>query len=146
MRGSPERPVDRLPIQDARVTDPGSLPTDAELRILRVLWDRGPATVREVFEALEDDRGYTTVLKFLQIMHEKRLVTRRREGRSHVYAAAIEREPTQRALLRDLAEKAFAGSSDALVLRALSSRGASAEELEEVRGLLERLEREAGES
>lgn len=128
------------------MTDPDSLPTDAELRILRVLWDRGPATVRDVFDALEDDRGYTTVLKFLQIMHEKGLVTRRREGRSHVYAAAIEREPTQRALLRDLAEKAFAGSSDALVLRALSSRGASAEELEEVRGLLERLEREEAES
>lgn len=127
------------------MTDPDSLPTDAELRILRVLWDRGPATVRDVFEVLEDDRGYTTVLKFLQIMHEKGLVTRRREGRSHVYAAAIEREPTQRALLRDLAEKAFAGSSDALVLRALSSRGASAEELEEVRGLLERLEREEAE-
>lgn len=127
------------------MSDPDSLPTDAELRILRVLWDRGPATVRDVFEDLEDDRGYTTVLKFLQIMHEKGLVTRRREGRSHVYAAAIEREPTQRALLRDLAEKAFAGSSDALVLRALSSRGASAEELEEVRGLLERLEREEAE-
>lgn len=128
------------------MTDPDSLPTDAELRILRVLWDRGPATVRDVFEILEDDRGYTTVLKFLQIMHEKGLVTRRREGRSHVYAAAIEREPTQRALLRDLAEKAFAGSSDALVLRALSSRGASAEELEEVRRLLERLESEEAES
>lgn len=142
----PRAPVGRLPIQDVPVTDPDSLPTDAELRILRVLWDRGPSTVRDVFEALEDDRGYTTVLKFLQIMHEKGLVTRRREGRSHVYAAAIEREPTQRALLRDLAEKAFAGSSDALVLRALSSRGASAEELEEVRGLLERLEREEAES
>lgn len=124
------------------MTDPDSLPTDAELRILRVLWDRGPATVREVFEVLEDDRGYTTVLKFLQIMHEKGFVTRRREGRSHVYAAAIGREPTQRALLGDLVEKAFGGSSDALVLRALSTRGASAEELAEVRGLLERLERE----
>ena len=127
-----------------KLADRTPLPTDAELRILRVLWDRGPATVRDVLEALEDDRGYTTVLKFLQIMHEKGLVTRRREGRSHVYAAAIGREPTQRALLRDLTRKAFAGSSDALVLRALSSRGASAEELEEVRELLERLEREAG--
>lgn len=122
--------------------DPKPLPTDAELRILRVLWDLGRATVREVLEALKDDRGYTTVLKFLQIMHEKGLVTRRREGRSHVYTAAIGREPTQKALLRDLAEKAFAGSPDALVLRALSTRGATADELEEVRGLLERLERE----
>lgn len=124
------------------MSDPSPLPTDAELRILRVLWDRGPATVREVFDALGDDRGYTTVLKFLQIMHEKGLVTRRREGRSHVYAAEIGREPTQKALLRDLVEKAFAGSSDALVLRALSTRGASAEEIEEIRGLLERLEGE----
>lgn len=122
------------------------LPTDAELRILRVLWDRGPATVREVFEELGDDRGYTTILKLLQIMDEKGLVTRRRDERSHVYSAAVEREPTQRALLRNLAEKAFAGSSDALVLRALSTRGASQKELAEVRKLLARLEGRGGEA
>ncbi|MDX1624420.1 MAG: BlaI/MecI/CopY family transcriptional regulator [Gemmatimonadota bacterium] len=128
------------------MTETPPLPTDAELEILGVLWDRGPATVREVLGTLEDDRGYTTVLKLLQIMNEKGSVTRRREGRFHVYEAAIEREPTQRALLRDLAEKAFAGSSDALVLRALSSRGASDEELEEIRGLLAGLERGGGDS
>lgn len=126
------------------MTDQTPLPTDAELRILRVLWDRGSLTVREVFDELADDRGYTTILKLLQIMDDKGLVTRRRDERSHVYSAAVEREPTQRALLRNLVEKAFAGSSDALVLRALSTRGASAEELAEVRKLLARLERSEG--
>ena len=126
------------------MTDQTPLPTDAELRILRVLWDRGPLTVREVFDELEDDRGYTTILKLLQIMDDKGLVTRRRDARSHVYSAAVDREPTQRALLRNLVEKAFAGSSDALVLRALSTRGASPEELAEVRKLLARLEGSGG--
>jgi predicted transcriptional regulator len=98
--------------------------------------------VREVREALETERarGYTTVLKLLQIMHGKGLVRRKRRGRSHVYAAIAEREPTQRALVRDLAEKAFAGSAGALVLRALSIRRASEEDLAEVRRLLDRLE------
>lgn len=120
------------------------LPTDAELEILRVLWDRGPSTVREVMEDLEDERerGYTTVLKLLQIMHEKRLVARRRDGRSHVYEARVDREPTQRALVSDLAERAFGGSAASLVLRALSTRRATEEELREVRRIVERLEEE----
>lgn len=118
------------------------LPTDAELEILRVLWDRGPSTVREVLDALEDERSrtYTTLLKLLQIMHEKGIVARDESGRSHVYRATQEREPTQRALLRDLADRAFAGSAGKLVVRALSSRRATAEELAEVRRLLDELE------
>lgn len=118
------------------------LPTDAELEILRVLWDRGPSTVREVHGVLEEERprGYTTVLKLLQIMHEKGLVARDEAGRSHVYRAVAEREPTQRALLRDLADRAFAGSAGRLVVRALSSRRATPEELAEVRRLLDELE------
>lgn len=122
------------------MTDRPSLPTDAELEILRVLWDRGASTVREVLDVLADERTYTTVLKLLQIMHEKGIVARDESARSHVYRAVAEREPTQRALLRDLTDRAFAGSAGKLVLRALSSRRATEEELAEVRRLLDELE------
>jgi len=118
------------------------LPTEAELEILRVLWTRGPSTVREVQEALEGTRpsGYTTVLKFLQIMHEKGLVVRDESSRTHVYEAAVEREATEGKLVRDLAARAFGGSAARLVLRALEEAPATAEELEEIRALLDRLE------
>lgn len=117
-------------------------PTDAELEILRVLWDRGPSTVREVYETLEREKetGYTTVLKFLQIMKEKGLVTRDETSRSHVYTARLREEETQGQLVRDLLDRAFGGSARNLVMRALSSKEVSAEELGEIRDLLERME------
>ena len=118
------------------------LPTDAELEILRVLWARGPSTVREVQEALSERRevGYTTALKLLQIMHEKGLVRRDESARTHVYEAAVAQESTQNALVGDLMDRAFGGSSSALVLGALSSKPASREELAEIRRLLDELE------
>ena len=122
--------------------DSTRLPTDAELEILAVLWERGPSTVREVQEALNARKavGYTTALKLLQIMFEKGFVDRDESARTHVYAAALEREPTQSALVRDLAERAFGGSASALVLGALSAQPASRAELAEIRRLLDELE------
>ena len=117
-------------------------PTDAELAILRVLWQRGPSTVREVHEALSRDRdtGYTTVLKFLQIMTEKGLVTRDDSVRAHTYRPLLSEEQTQRTLVGDLLDRAFGGSAEKLVLHALTARETSAEELAQVRRLLDKLE------
>lgn len=116
------------------------LPTDAELAILRVLWTQGPATVREVQDHLETDQGYTTVLKHLQIMLDKGLVTRDESGRAHVYAPAIAEADTQRRLVRDLLDRAFDGSARQLVMRALSTEGISREELGRVRDLLNQID------
>ncbi len=113
------------------------LPTEGELEILNVLWTRGPSTVREVAEALGRTDAYTTVLKLLQIMAEKRLVTRREAGRSHVYSAASSRDVTQRHLVQDLLRRAFSGSAAQLVLQALSASKATPEELNEIRKLLD---------
>lgn len=124
------------------MSDRTPLPTEGELELLRVLWARGPSTVREVRDALgpERDAGYTTVLKLLQIMHSKGLVTRDEAERSHVYRAAVAESATQRRLVRNLAERAFGGSAAKLVLNALSGPAATAEERAEIRRLLERLE------
>src|SRR5437762_4385394 len=114
-------------------------PTDAELAILRVLWERGPSTVREVHEDLNRDgaTGYTTILKLLQIMTEKGLVVRDETERAHVYESRYGEQKTQRQLLTDLADRAFGGSAAKLVLQALSGRKASADELAEIREMLE---------
>jgi predicted transcriptional regulator len=114
-------------------------PTDAELAILAVLWEHGPSTVRQVHEALADTRetGYTTTLKLMQIMADKGLVTRDESSRTHIYAAAVNAEHTQGQLVKDLVDRAFGGSAKALVLRALSAEGTSAEELREIRKLIE---------
>src|SRR5882672_9530808 len=106
-------------------------PTDAELAILRVLWDRGPSTVREVHGALSGTQatGYTTVLKLLQIMTEKGLVVRDESERAHVYTSRLGEQRTQRQLLRDLVDRAFEGSPAKLVLQALSGRRATNQEL-----------------
>jgi len=118
-------------------------PTDAELAILRVLWQRGPSTVRDVHQVLSQSHGsgYTTVLKLLQIMTEKRLVVRDEAQRAHVYAARESERRTQRQLLGDLVDRAFGGSSAKLVLHALSERPASEEELRGIRALLDQLEK-----
>lgn len=114
-------------------------PTDAELEILRVIWERGPATVRQVHEALASTRetGYTTTLKLMQIMTDKGLVTRDESARTHIYEARVSQEQTQRQLLNDLVQRAFGGSAADLVLRALSSHTASDEELREIRKLID---------
>ena len=117
-------------------------PTDAELSILRVLWDRGPSTVRQVHEVLstEKDLGYTTALKTLQVMTDKGLVLRDDSERSHVYRAARPEDETQRSLLGDLMERAFAGSASRLVMQALQARPASKAELDAIRRLLDQVE------
>jgi predicted transcriptional regulator len=114
-------------------------PTDAELAILGVLWERGPSTVRQVHEALADTRetGYTTTLKLMQIMADKGLVTRNETERTHVYSASAGEAQTQSQLVRDLADRAFGGSAAALVLRALSADGTTDEELREIRKLID---------
>ena len=118
-------------------------PTDAELAILRVLWDRGPSTVRQVMDELNKLRptGYTTVLKFLQIMTEKGLVTRDETNRTHVYQPRLSQQRTQRQVVRDVLNKAFSGSAAELVGQTLAAGKASAEELREIRKLLDELER-----
>lgn len=120
-------------------------PTDAELAILRVLWQRGPSTVREVHEALSatHDTGYTTVLKLLQIMIDKRLVVRDESQRAHVYAARESEQRTQRQLLGDLIDRAFGGSPAKLVMQALSGSKATPEELNAIRRMLEQMEGES---
>ena len=117
-------------------------PTDAELEILTVLWSRGPATVREVHSTISSRRPaqYTTVLKLMQIMAEKGLVKRDEKLRAHVYSPSRPREWTQRQLAGDLLERAFAGSASSLLVGALEARKASAEELAELRKLLEKYE------
>ena len=113
-------------------------PTEAELQILRVLWAHGPSTVRQVNERLSTARdiGYTTTLKFLQIMAEKGLVRRDESDRAHVYAARASEDQTQRQLVSDLVDRAFGGSAAALVLQALSAHPASPAELEEIGRLI----------
>lgn len=119
-------------------------PTDAELAILRVLWARGPSTVRQVHDVLSRVRptAYTTALKLLQIMTEKGLVRRDESDRSHVYHARMTEDQTQRQLVRDLLDRAFGGSASKLVMQALAARRASPEELSEIRRLLDGRSRE----
>ncbi|HEX5070899.1 MAG TPA: BlaI/MecI/CopY family transcriptional regulator [Vicinamibacterales bacterium] len=115
-------------------------PTEAELAILRVLWEAGPATVRQVNERLSAGTargvGYTTTLKLMQIMADKGLVVRDESDRTHVYAARASQDQTQRQLVSDLMDKAFGGSAAALVLQALSAHPAPAAELEEIQRLI----------
>ena len=127
------------------IDKPTPRPTDAELAILNVLWERGPSSVRDVHDALssEQSTGYTTVLKLLQIMTEKGLVVRDESERAHIYEARYSEQRTQRQLLADLMERAFGGSPAKLVMQALSaSKKTSAEELGAIRELLDRLEGE----
>ena len=118
------------------------VPTSAELNILNVLWRIQPATVRELHDHISETQkiGYTTVLKMLQIMHEKGLVTRDESTRAHVYSAANSVEQTQSSLLSDIVNKAFGGSRFDLVMRALGDE-ASSKEINEIRTLLDSLEK-----
>ena len=127
---------------DATERTTGPKPTEAELGILQVLWKLGPSTVAQVQQSLSSVRqtGYTTALKFLQIMTEKGLVTRDESRRAHVYQAAMGKAQMQQQLVGDLLERAFGGSASSLVLQALSARRASAAELTEIRRLLDEME------
>src|SRR5258708_29850190 len=111
-------------------------PTDAELGILRVVWSRGPSTVRQIAEQMGREAGYTTILKLLQIMTEKRLVARDESSRTHIYQAAYTQDQTERQLVADLLDRVFDGSAAKLVLQALASNKASPEELEEIKKLI----------
>jgi predicted transcriptional regulator len=118
-------------------------PTEAELAILNVLWNRGQSTVREVHEAVSQTRktGYTTVLKFMQIMVEKGLLSRDETSYAHVYKARVQREQTQRTIVADLLDRVFEGSMSGLVVQALAAKQATAEELTEIRKILKKYER-----
>ena len=118
-------------------------PTDAELTLLRVLWERGPSTVRDIWEHLAPTHhtGYTTVLKTLQIMLEKGLVKRDDTPRSHVYEGALSQEETQTQLVGHVLDHVFSGSARNLVMRALSVKKASPEELAAIRELLDEMEK-----
>jgi BlaI family transcriptional regulator, penicillinase repressor len=119
------------------------IPTNAELEVLRLLWRGGPQTVRDVYDVIRRRRdvGYTTMLKTLQVMAEKGLVTRDESERSHVYAAAIPETTVKKRLVADLVDRAFDGSAVGLAMQALSSKRASPEEIREIRRLLEDLKR-----
>ena len=122
-------------------------PTEAELEILTVLWSLGPATVREVNDKLNERRtdgkevGYTTSLKLLQIMVEKGLAQRNTDNRTHVYEPAYAQDEVQRNLLQRLADSAFEGSAMQMVMQVLGNHDASTEELDEVKALIERVEK-----
>ena len=119
-------------------------PTNAELAILNVLWDRGASTVREVFDVLSQDQemGYTTVLKFMQIMHGKGLVKRDSSSKAHIYEAVITEGEAEQEIVKDLLDGPFKGSAKRLVLSALSMKTSTPEELAEIRKLLDQLENE----
>lgn len=119
-------------------------PTNSELEVLRFLWKAGEATVREINESLnersEKEIGYTTTLKIMQIMHEKGLLVRRKEGKTHIYSSNIDEKETQNGLLDRLIDSAFSGSAMKLVVQALGHRKTSSEELEAIREFLDSME------
>jgi predicted transcriptional regulator len=125
-----------------KAKDPIPSPTDAELAILRVLWRRGPSTVREVHEALSARRptGYTTALKLMQIMAGKGLLLRDEALRTHVYHPRVSAEAVERGLVRDLLDRAFDGAADRLVMRALGAGRVTRDEAARIRALLDEIE------
>ncbi len=118
-------------------------PTDGELEILQVLWERGPSTVRDVHDVLSKTKpmGYTTVLKLMQIMAEKGLVRRNEDQRAHVYQARVPRQETQRRMVGEMLDRVFSGSATQLVMQALATKRASADELAQIRQMLDEFER-----
>ena len=115
-------------------------PTESELELLRILWDKQPATVREIYDALNTERasGYTTVLKLMQIMTAKGLVVRDEANRAHVYRSSISQDAMQSKILKDLSVRLFSGSAAQLALHALAMEPASDTELDEILALLQR--------
>ena len=119
-----------------------SKPTESELEILHLLWEMGPSTVRSVNDRLNTRRevGYTTTLKLMQIMHEKGLVNRIEDGRTHIYTASVTQDATQSVLLQQFVDAAFRGSAMKMVMQALGNHEASAEELDEIKALIAQIE------
>ena len=119
-------------------------PTESELEILQVLWEKGTASVREVHEELlkNKEAGYTTTLKLMQIMHEKGIVKRDDSIKTHIYQAALSKERTQKHLLGKMIDTLFSGSPTQLVIQALGNHKASADELEEIQQLIDNLKKQ----
>jgi BlaI family penicillinase repressor len=119
-------------------------PTEGELEILRVLWNKKKATVRDVHEAINlyKESGYTTTLKLMQIMFEKGLVKRDDSGKTHIYEALVSREKTQKQLVDKMVSSLFDGSASQLVMQALGTNTASADELAEIQKLLDNLKKQ----
>ena len=117
-------------------------PTESELNILQLLWENGPSSVRSINDELSKNKdvGYTTTLKILQIMTEKGLATRIKDGRNHIYSAAVEQNAAQQQLLDKLLNGVFGGSAKKLIMQALGAHNASKKELEEIRKYIEKLE------
>jgi len=117
-------------------------PTEGEMEILQVLWQKGLCTVREVHEALDKkDSGYTTTLKLMQIMHEKGMVERDTNQKTHIYKAIVNQDKTERQLVNKMIDNVFNGSAARLVMQALGNHSASADEIEEIKKYLEKLEK-----
>ncbi|WP_378984672.1 BlaI/MecI/CopY family transcriptional regulator [Pedobacter lithocola] len=117
-------------------------PTEGEMEILQVLWQKGLCTVREVHEALDKkDSGYTTTLKLMQIMHEKGLVERDTNQKTHIYKAIVNQDKTEKQLVNKMIDNVFNGSAARLVMQALGNHSASADEIEEIKKYLEQLEK-----
>ena len=117
-------------------------PTEREVEILKILWDNGPSTVRQVNEAMNkfETIGYTTTLKLMQIMAEKGLLVRDESKFKHVYKPAASEEKTQNQLVNNLLEKVFSGSAEKLVMRALSAKNISSKELKRIKKMIEKRE------
>jgi BlaI family penicillinase repressor len=117
-------------------------PTDKELEILRIIWEKGPVSVRDVHDQLggETANGYTTILKFMQIMHEKGHVTRQKSGKLHLYKAAVSQTATQQNALEKMIDNLFEGSASQLVLSALGSRKSTKGEIKAIRDYLDQME------
>ncbi len=121
-------------------------PTESELEILNILWDKGPSTVREVHEELAKtkDAGYTTTLKLMQIMHEKKLLRRNTESKTHIYEAAVSQSQTQGQMIQRMIDTVFNGSAGQLIMQALGNHKATDEEMEHIRQYLEQMEKSKG--
>jgi len=118
-------------------------PTEGEMEILQVLWQKGLCTVREVHEALDKkDSGYTTTLKLMQIMHEKGMVERDTNQKTHIYKALVNQDKTEKQLVNKMIDNVFNGSAARLVMQALGNHTASADEIEEIKKYLEKLEKD----
>jgi len=118
-------------------------PTESELEILNILWDKGPSTVRDVHEVLEQSKeaGYTTTLKLMQIMYEKKLLKRDTTAKSHVYTANVSQEKTQGQLVKKFIDSVFNGSASQLVMQALGNHRTNKKELDEIKKYLEEMEK-----
>ncbi|KAA5536404.1 BlaI/MecI/CopY family transcriptional regulator [Taibaiella lutea] len=124
------------------MTKPEKLkPTDSEMEILNILWDKGTATVRDIHEVLEKQKpsGYTTTLKLMQIMFEKGMLTREAQGKMHVYSAVIKREKAREQVVQKMIDTMFSGSASQLVMQALGNHTSSPKELEEIKAYLDKL-------